>query len=440
MSFGKIVLTNKGQALWAKAVAGSQLKMTRMMLGDGELDSGASVSALTGLVSSRVSIKVAEIIKGSNYATLSASFKNSGMVDTFTGDGQTLAFALSAAPTSISSVKVGGSATTAYSYQSGMITFQSAPAQDTAIEVTYNLDGFYWREIGIMAQDPDEGEILFAYQNAYTQAEYIPGSLSETVEKIIKLRITLTQVRSVTFAIDDSILYMPASRGQEKTELLEISTDLSEGDYLPVYRTEAKKGARVSVTTLLALIHESMSSAFNNMVTGVKGSAESTYRNGNVNITAANIGLGNVPNKATNDQTPTFEMASTLTELVSGAKLTENFAKLAKAVVMVMQHETGMKKKGNTQTTRVTNASIPASSWATDTTFTDYPYKAVLSITGVKATMECKTFLPDHTNPDLTYLFAPWVNTGAGILEVWANEKPSGAITIELITFEEVLS
>lgn len=440
MSFGKIVLTNKGQALWAKAVAGSQLKMTRMMLGDGELDSGASVSALTGLVSSRVSIKVAEIIKGSSYATLSASFKNSGMVDTFAGDGQTLAFALSAAPTSISSVKVGGSATTAYSYQSGVITFQSAPAQDTAIEVMYNLDGFYWREIGIMAQDPDEGEILFAYQNAYTQAEYIPGSLSETVEKIIKLRITLTQVSSVTFAIDDSILYMQASRGQEKTELLEISTDLSEGDYLPVYRTEAKKGARVSIATLLTLIRESMSSVFNSLVTGVKGSAESTYRNGNVNITAANIGLGNVPNKATNDQTPTFEMASTLTELVSGAKLTENFAKLAKAVVMVMQHETGMKKKGNTQTTRITNVSIPASSWATDTTFTDYPYKAVLSITGVTADMECKTFLPDHADPELAYLFAPWVNTGAGTLDVWANSKPTATIKIELITFEEVLS
>lgn len=38
-------------------------------------------------------------------------------------------------------------------------------------------------------------------------------------------------------------------------------------------------------------------------VTGVKGSAESTYRKGNVEITKANIGLGNVNNVAiTNDQ------------------------------------------------------------------------------------------------------------------------------------------
>lgn len=34
------------------------------------------------------------------------------------------------------------------------------------------------------------------------------------------------------------------------------------------------------------------------MVTGVKGNAESTYRKGNVNITKANIGLGNVENKS----------------------------------------------------------------------------------------------------------------------------------------------
>jgi hypothetical protein len=35
-----------------------------------------------------------------------------------------------------------------------------------------------------------------------------------------------------------------------------------------------------------------------NTITGVKGGSESTYRTGNVNITKANIGLGNVDNTA----------------------------------------------------------------------------------------------------------------------------------------------
>lgn len=37
-------------------------------------------------------------------------------------------------------------------------------------------------------------------------------------------------------------------------------------------------------------------------VTGVKGSAESTYRKGNVNISPANIGLGNVDNTSDSDK------------------------------------------------------------------------------------------------------------------------------------------
>lgn len=37
-------------------------------------------------------------------------------------------------------------------------------------------------------------------------------------------------------------------------------------------------------------------------VSGIKGNAESTYRTGNVNITPANIGLGNVNNTADSDK------------------------------------------------------------------------------------------------------------------------------------------
>ena len=65
-------------------------------------------------------------------------------------------------------------------------------------------------------------------------------------------------------------------------------------------------------------------------VTGVKGNAESGYRKGNVNITPANIGLDNVPNVATNDQTPTFTVASTRENIVSGEKLSVIMGKIMK--------------------------------------------------------------------------------------------------------------
>lgn len=65
-------------------------------------------------------------------------------------------------------------------------------------------------------------------------------------------------------------------------------------------------------------------------VTGVKGNAESGYRKGNVNITPADIGLDNVPNVATNDQTPTFTVASTRENIVSGEKLSVIMGKIMK--------------------------------------------------------------------------------------------------------------
>ena len=73
-------------------------------------------------------------------------------------------------------------------------------------------------------------------------------------------------------------------------------------------------------------------------VTGVKGNAETYYRKGNVNITPANIGLGNVPNVSTNDQTPTYSQASTLANLVSGEKISISFGKIMKAIADLISH------------------------------------------------------------------------------------------------------
>ena len=73
-------------------------------------------------------------------------------------------------------------------------------------------------------------------------------------------------------------------------------------------------------------------------VTGVKGNAEPDYHRGNINITPAGIGLGNVPNVTTNDQTPTYAEAEELTPLTSGEKLSTAFSKLAKAVTELISH------------------------------------------------------------------------------------------------------
>ncbi len=55
-------------------------------------------------------------------------------------------------------------------------------------------------------------------------------------------------------------------------------------------------------------------------------------------VDKSQVGLGNVPNVATNDQTPTYTVAPSLTDLSSGEKLSSAFGKLMKAVSSLISH------------------------------------------------------------------------------------------------------
>lgn len=55
-------------------------------------------------------------------------------------------------------------------------------------------------------------------------------------------------------------------------------------------------------------------------------------------VTKEQLGLGNVPNVSTNNQTPTYTVPSTLSALVSGEVLSTAFGKLAKAVSDFISH------------------------------------------------------------------------------------------------------
>ena len=55
-------------------------------------------------------------------------------------------------------------------------------------------------------------------------------------------------------------------------------------------------------------------------------------------VTKTQVGLGNVPNVVTNDQTPTYTVSANLSELSGGEKLSAAFGKLAKAVKELIAH------------------------------------------------------------------------------------------------------
>lgn len=197
MSFGKIKLTNKGRALLAKTGAGGTLTFTKIKMGDGVISS-QSIPDMTALINDVVALRCNAPQRSGDFVTITANFKNAAAQDVFTGDGTKTSFKLSAAPASLTSVKVGGAETTGYTYSNGTLTFSTAPASGDDILVTYNLSGFYFREIGFFANDPDEGEIMFAYQNAGSLAEYIAAASSEVIEKTIGATFTFTDSMTVT--------------------------------------------------------------------------------------------------------------------------------------------------------------------------------------------------------------------------------------------------
>ena len=55
-------------------------------------------------------------------------------------------------------------------------------------------------------------------------------------------------------------------------------------------------------------------------------------------VTKDQVGLGNVPNVATNDQTPTFTEASTLANIESGSTLADIYGKVKKAISSLISH------------------------------------------------------------------------------------------------------
>ena len=70
-------------------------------------------------------------------------------------------------------------------------------------------------------------------------------------------------------------------------------------------------------------------------------------------LSSSDVGLGNVPNVTTNDQTPTYTQASALTNLVSGEKLSVSFGKIMKAIADLSSH---LSNKSNPHT--VTKAQV----------------------------------------------------------------------------------
>lgn len=161
MAFGRPALTLAGKTLMAKVLAGDTLKFTKMKMGDGSL-SGSNPAELSDLIKPVATITTENVKKGSNYIAVKGTFDNK--------------------------------------------TVQA---------------GFYWREFGLFAQDKDRGEILFAYANAGTLADYIAAAATSEIVKTLTAVIAAADAENINVTLDTSIVYASAEDLDKITKIVE---------------------------------------------------------------------------------------------------------------------------------------------------------------------------------------------------------------------------
>jgi hypothetical protein len=150
-AFRGLQLTFNGKNLQSKAQLGITLQFTRIAIGDGNLN-GGSIQELNGLISEKISLPITRL--------------------NMTPDGK---------------ARVG-----------------------TVLENEDITNGFYLREIGVFANDPDVGEILYCYGNAGNNGEYLPAGSEggpDITQKTIDIFTLVENASNVTATIDQSLIY-----------------------------------------------------------------------------------------------------------------------------------------------------------------------------------------------------------------------------------------
>ena len=147
--FERFYVTSKGKMLEARTHAGEAIAFTRMQVGSGSLSEGQSIEALTALISPIKYIPISSVKSNGTKAVVAGAFTNSGVVSSF-----------------------------------------------------------YFREIGLFATDPIDGEILYAYANAGSSADNIPAYSTTPVEFTFSFNITFSNTSGVTVVADSSLAYV----------------------------------------------------------------------------------------------------------------------------------------------------------------------------------------------------------------------------------------
>ena len=178
MSFSGFVVTDKGAALLAKAQTGTKITFTKAQIGREYVPEDIVITQTTNLYdSSPIVVPISGLSTSNKQSTISIQISNS----TFTNE-------------------------------------------------------FEFREIGVFATDPTEGEILYMYGNAGDDADVIP-SKAVPQEFLFNLITKVNNATDIEFLVDNSIIYatkadIAAMEGQLKNAT--VIEEISDSSYIPV--------------------------------------------------------------------------------------------------------------------------------------------------------------------------------------------------------------
>lgn len=150
----KVELTSKGAALLAKTPEGSQVPVTRWELGSGALSKGEGLDR-TALVRPLKELPVSEVSSKGSQALVLGQFVNKGM------------------------------------------------------------SAFVWEELGLWASDPEDGEVLMCYGNAFGAGEAIQAGSEGLREFIFGTELIFSGQDQVTGKVDPALVFIPqAEKGR----------------------------------------------------------------------------------------------------------------------------------------------------------------------------------------------------------------------------------
>ena len=156
-------LTNKGIALQAKVQAGTQLHITKLKLGSGVVPGGTDIKTLNDLIAPEQNLGIGGKEAVDDYCKISSTISNTGLEA-----------------------------------------------------------GYYVRELGVFAQDPDDGEVLYAYTTDGAP-DYLPaGGGSTVISQEFSVMIAVDDVDNIEVDIDPAAL---ATMGYVQLQITEHNTD-----------------------------------------------------------------------------------------------------------------------------------------------------------------------------------------------------------------------